>query len=325
MSQQLAGTVVGLDVGGTKTAIVEGDPNTGAILQRRELPTEASTPFATRLPAITDLIDQTHAAAASAGRVVAALSVSIGGPLRIDEGVLIDPPHLPGWHGAAIRSALLERYTDLPVYIEHDGNAGALAEFRFGVGRERPAIRNLVFLTAGTGLGGGIIANGTLVRGASDSAGEFGFFPLAARDPDGRWVSGTWDALASGAGLLRHARAMFPERWGAAAEQDVSIRTVVEAALARDQQALAVVERTGEWLGRGLVLVVQALNPEVVVVGTLGVVLGESLLAPARDMLASRALPSAVAACTLMPATLGLRIGDTAAIMAAIAGGERGK
>jgi glucokinase len=209
------------------------------------------------------------------------------------------------------------------VYVEHDGNAGALAEYRFGVGRDRPSIRNLVFLTAGTGLGGGIIANGALVRGASDTAGEFGFFPLAARDRDSRWVSGTWDALASGAGLLRHARTMFPEQWGAAASREVSIRTIVEAALSGDQRAIAAVETTGEWLGRGLILVLNALNPEVVVVGTLGVVLGDRLLDPARDILERYALPQAVAACTLMPATLGLSIGDTAAIMAAIAGRDR--
>ena len=320
-----AGTIIGLDIGGTKTAIVEGDAETGATLQRHEMPTEASVPFATRLPAILSVVDQTRVAAERAGRTIEALSVSVGGPLRIDEGVLIDPPHLPGWHGAGIRAALSARYPELPVYVEHDGNAGALAEFRFGVGRDRPSIRHLVFLTAGTGLGGGVIANGALVRGASDTAGEFGFFPLAARDQDGQWVSGTWDALASGAGLLRHARTMYPERWGPAAATEVSIRTVVEAALAGDQQALAVVERTGEWLGRGLVLVVGALNPEVVVVGTLAVVLGERLLAPARDYLAAHALPSAAAACTLMPAALGTRIGDYAAIAAAIEGRGRRK
>jgi glucokinase len=316
--QRASGTIIGLDIGGTKTAIVEGDPATGATLQRHELPTEATTAFAARFPAITSIIDQTHKTAERAGRSIAAISVSVGGPLRIDEGVLLDPPHLPGWHGAPIRAALVDRYSGMPVYVEHDGNAGALAEYRFGVGRERPSIRNLVFLTAGTGLGGGVIANGALLRGASDTAGEFGFFRLAARDDDGRWVSGTWDALASGAGLLRHARMMFPERWGAAASRDPSIYSIVEAALAGDQPALAVVERTGEWLGRGLALVLAALNPEVVVVGTLGVVLGERLLAPARAIMAAQALPSAVAACTLMPAVLGSRIGDVAAIMAAV-------
>ncbi len=116
---------------------------------------------------------------------------------------------------------------------------------------------------------------------------------------------------------------MFPERWGAAADRDPSIRAIVEAALAGDQPALAVVERTGEWLGRGLALVLAALNPEVVVVGTLGVVLGERLLAPARAILAAQALPSAVAACTLMPAVLGPRIGNVAAIMAACRGHYR--
>jgi glucokinase len=319
------GTIIGLDIGGTKTAVVEGDPTTGATLQRHELPTEASTAFTVRFPAITEIIDQTRKTAERAGRSIAAISVSVGGPLRIDEGVLLDPPHLPGWHGAPIRAALSARYAGLPVYVEHDGNAGALAEYRFGVGRERPSIRHLVFLTAGTGLGGGVIANGALLRGASDTAGEFGFFPLAAPDAEGRWVAGSWDTLASGAGLLRHAREMFPARWGAKGSAGkkgersrLSIRTIVDAALADDPDALAAVERTGEWLGRGLVLVLAAVNPEVVVVGTLGVVLGERLLAPARAILAAQALPSAVAACQLIPSTLGARIGDVAAIMAAV-------
>jgi glucokinase len=314
-------TILGLDIGGSKTAVVEGDAETGEILQRRAVLTEATVPFAERFPDLGLVIDQVRESAADEGRSPAAVSVSVGGPLRIEEGVLIDPPHLPGWHGVNLRAALSARYPALPVYVEHDGNAGALAELRFGVGRKRPSIRHLVFLTAGTGLGGGVIANGTLVRGASDTAGEFGFFRLAARQSDGTWVAGTWDSLASGAGLLRHAREMFPERWRA----DATVRTVVEAALAGDLQALAAVERTGEWLGRGLVLVINALNPEVVVVGTLGVVLGDRLLAPARAVVADEALPSAARACSTVPAALGARIGDVAAIMAAIAGRDRRK
>jgi glucokinase len=307
------GTILGLDIGGSKIAIVEGDPGNGAILQRREIPTEPATPFTQRFPALAAAIDLVRVGARREGRSIAAISVSVGGPLRIVDGVLIDPPHLPGWHGAALQAVLSARYSGLPVYVEHDGNAGALAEFRFGVGREHPSVQHLVFLTAGTGLGGGIIANGALLRGASDTAGEFGFFPLAARERDGRWVTGSWDSLASGAGLLRHAREMFPERWPG----NASVRMIVEAALADDPQALAAVERTGEWLGRGLVLILGALNPELVVVGTLGVVLGDRLLAPARAIVADEALPSAVAASSIVPAGLGTRVGDVAAIMAA--------
>ena len=86
--------------------------------------------------------------------------------------------------------------------------------------------------------------------------------------------------------------------------------------------ALAAVTRTGEWLGRGLTLIITALNPEVIAVGTLGVVLGDRLLAPARAMVAATALPAAARACAIVPAALGNRIGDIAAIMAALAAGS---
>jgi glucokinase len=206
------------------------------------------------------------------------------------------------------------------VHVEHDGNAGALAEFRFGVGAGRPGggLRHLVFLTAGTGLGGGIIANGALLRGASDTAGEFGFFPMTTPAGGGDRTAGSWDYLASGSGLLRQAQAMFPDRWGRTA----TIRDVVSAALDDDDQALAAVTRTGEWFGRGLTLIITALNPEVIAVGTLGVVLGDRLLAPARAMVAATALPAAARACAIVPAALGDRIGDVAAIMAALAAGS---
>ena len=311
-------TIIGLDIGGTKTAIVEGDPVTGAALQREEMPTHAQVPFAGRFPAIADVIDRIHDASERAGRRVRAISVSVGGPLRIAEGVLLDPPHLPGWHGAPIRATLAARYPALPVYVEHDGNAGALAEYHFGVGAGRPGLRHLVFLTAGTGLGGGIIANGALLRGASDTAGEFGFFPMTTPAGGGDRNAGSWDYLASGSGLLRQAQAMFPERWGG----EATIRDVVTAAMGDDADALAAVARTGEWLGRGLTLIITALNPEVVAVGTLGVVLGDRLLAPARAIVAANALLSAARACAIVPAGLGSRIGDTAAIMAAIAAGS---
>jgi glucokinase len=308
-------TIIGLDIGGTKTAIVEGDPVTGATLQREEMLTQAQVPFGERVTAIAAVIDRVRDGAERAGRRVRSISVAVGGPLRISEGVLIDPPHLPGWRGAPLRATLAARYPDLAVHVEHDGNAGALAEFRFGVGATRPGLRHLVFLTAGTGLGGGIIANGALLRGASDTAGEFGFFPMATPAGGGDRMAGSWDFLASGSGLLRHAQAMYPERWGGAA----TIRDVVAAALRDDPQALAVVTRTGEWLGRGMTLIVTALNPDVIAVGTLGVVLGDRLLAPARAIVAATALPAAARACAIVPAGLGDRIGDVAAIMASIA------
>jgi len=248
------------------------------------------------------------------GRTIAAVSVSVGGPLRIEEGFLIDPPHLPGWHNVRLKERLQSAFPDLPVYIEHDGNAGALAEFHFGVGKNRRDLKHLVFLTFGTGVGGGFIVNGQILRGASDTAGEIGHWRLAEDGPMGFGKRGSWESFASGAGLVELAARMFPGRWSS----ETPIRVVVEAMLADDSEALEVAAEAGKWMGRGVALLIDALNPQVIVFGSLGVALGERILGPARRVIAQEALPQAAAACELVASALGPRIGDVAALMAAL-------
>ncbi|MDX1548502.1 MAG: ROK family protein, partial [Rhodothermales bacterium] len=192
MAAESEPTVLGLDVGGTKTAVVEGTRQ-GVILQRRALPTEAGRPFDEMFPRLAGLMDAVRHAAEAAGRQVGAVSVSVGGPLRIGAGELLDPPHLPGWHGVPLKARLEARFPDLPVYVEHDGNAGALAEFHYGAGRDRPDLRHLVFLTFGTGLGAGLIVNGQVVHGATDTAGEVGHWRLAEGGPVGFGKAGSWE------------------------------------------------------------------------------------------------------------------------------------
>ncbi len=307
-------TVLGLDVGGTKTAVVEGTRE-AVILQRRAIATEAHRPFDETFPRLVGLMDAALREAEAAGRRVAAISVSIGGPLRIDEGMLIDPPHLPGWHGVPLKARLRERFPALPVYVEHDGNAGALAEFYFGVGRGRKDLRHLIFLTFGTGLGAGLIVNGQVVHGASDTAGEVGHWRLAQDGPVGFGKAGSWEGFASGRGLVLLAARRFPHRW----TPQTPIRDLVAAMLADDPEALDVAAEAGRWMGRGLALLVDAFNPQVVVLGSLAVALGDRVLATARRVLAEEALPQAVAACQVVPAALGEGIGDVAALMAALA------
>jgi glucokinase len=107
---------------------------------------------------------------------------------------------------------------------------------------------------------------------------------------------------------------MFPSQWG----DEVSIGNLVQAMLEDDERALAVAYDAGSWLGRGLALLVDALNPEVIVLGSLAVVLGERLLGPARQTLRVEALPRALASCRIVPATLGKQIGDVASLMAGL-------
>ncbi len=308
-----ARTLIGLDIGGTKSACVEGT-RAGEILQRLEWPTEAARPFEAGFPVLLDAVHTARAAARADGREIVALSVSIGGPLRIGEGVLIDPPHLPGWHGIDLKHRLAEAFPDVPVHIEHDGNAGALAEFEFGAGRSRPGLRHLVFLTFGTGLGAGIIIDGRVLHGASDTAGEVGHWRLSRDGPEGFGKHGSWEGYASGAGLVRLAARLFPERWHAR----TAIRTLVEAMLRDEPDALAVAAAAGRRMGQGIALLIDALNPELIVLGSLAVALGERVLGPARAVVAVEALPQAAAACAIVPAQLGSRIGDVASMMAAL-------
>lgn len=314
----MAKTIIGLDIGGTKIAIVEGTAE-AQILQRTEVPTQARRPFDETFPSLAILIDQTIERATLAGRAAAALSVSIGGPLRINEGLLIDPPHLPGWHGVHLKDRLQARFPALPVFIEHDGNAGALAEFYFGAGRQYPNLQHLIFLTFGTGLGAGLIVNGRILHGASDTAGEIGHWRLAPSGPIGFGKAGSWEGFASGAGLVELAAQMFPQRWTPA----TPIRQLVDMMLLNDPDALQVAEVAGQWMGRGLALLVDAFNPQVIVLGSLAVVLGERILAPARRLLAIEGLPPAVAACQVIPAVLGSAIGDVAALTAALTAIQR--
>jgi glucokinase len=200
------------------------------------------------------------------------------------------------------------------VCVEHDGNAGALAEFRFGAGRDRRGLRHLVFLTFGTGLGAGFVVNGKILHGATDTAGEVGHWRLAPEGPEGFGKRGSWEGFASGAALVQLATMRFPRRW----RPDTPIRELVEAMLADDEEALAVAREAGARMGEGLALLVDALNPQLIVLGSLAVVLGERVLQSARQVVAREALPQAVAACDIVPAALGTRIGDVASLMAAL-------
>src|SRR5215469_11535309 len=164
-------TIVGLDIGGTKTSVVEGTRD-GRILMRSERPTAAAAPFADTWPALATQISDTITRARQLGREPSAISVAVGGPLDAREGRLIDPPNLPGWHNVALADQLTRRFPGLAVYVEHDAKAGALAELRFGVGVGRGRLTDMVFLTFGTGLGAGIISGGRLVRGGHEMAGE---------------------------------------------------------------------------------------------------------------------------------------------------------
>jgi glucokinase len=163
-------------------------------------------------------------------------------------------------------------------------------------------------------MGAGLIINGQIVHGASDTAGEVGHMRVAEDGPSVFGKRGCFESLAGGIGMIELARLRFPQRW----TERSSIRELVDAMLADDPDALTIARAAGEALGRGMALLVDALNPQVIVLGALAVVLGERFMEPARRVLAKEALPQALAACEIRAAVLGKGIGDVAALMAAI-------
>jgi glucokinase len=306
-------SVAGIDIGGTKAACVEGTLD-GEILQRIEMPTRASDPFSDTLPRVVNKFKQPLNAANRENRAIAAISVSFGGPLKIQEGQLLNPPHLPGWRQVNLEDRFAWAFPEISVYIEHDGNAGALAEFHFGVGAERPGSQLLIILTFGTGLGAGFLVNRQILHGASDTAGEIGHWRLSEEVPLPYRKRGCWESFASGFGLVQLASQMYPSRWN----RDTTIRELVDAILNDNREALHVAAVAGKLLGRGLVLLIDAVNPQVIVLGSLAVALKERILSPARLVVEKEELPETRAACEIVPSVLESHIGDIAALMAAL-------
>ena len=298
--------LIGLDIGGTTTAAVLGD-RAGNVLDRAEFETEPERGFDAVFDDMCAHVEQICAKADD----VAALSVSVGGPLDIARGILYSPPNLPGWDAVPLKDKLAERF-GLPVHVEHDGNAGALAEWYFGAAR---GARNAVFLTMGTGLGAGLILNGDLYRGTTDMAGEVGHIRIAGGGPESYGKAGSWEAFCSGAGIPMLAALLFPGRW---THKLPAVEMLADAASDGHGPAGAVFRECARRLGEGLALLVDILNPEIIVIGSLAVRLGDLVLAPARDIVQREALPRAVEACRIVPAELGERLGDVASLCAAI-------
>jgi glucokinase len=209
----------------------------------------------------------------------------------------------------------LERRFGVPVMIENDGNAAALAEHRLGAGR---GTRHMVMLTLGTGIGGGLVLDGRLYRGAVGAAGELGHITI---DLDGPSCQGTCpgrghlEALASGTAADALAARVAAERpegdlgRAAAAGRPVDARLAVELATEGPGDARGVLDHVGSHLGIGIASYVNVFNPEVVVLGGGFARAGDLLFEPARRVIAERALPPARDLVRIVPAVLGVEAG----------------
>jgi len=309
--------LLGHDIGGTKLAVTVADRN-GKILRKIRRPTEAERGPQAVVASLVDMSREAMARAGLSPAELAGVGVSCGGPLDTETGVVYAPPNLPGWDEVPLK-AWLESALSLPVFVENDANASALAEWSFGAGR---GCRHMVYMTMSTGIGGGIILDGRLYRGPNDTAGEVGHMTIVENGPAcGCGKRGCLEALCSGPSIARRAREKAQAASGSLmvglAGGDpacITAETVMDAARQDDPAAREIVDETARYMAVGLGNIVNILNPEVIVIGTILVKAQDLLLEPIRAYLRRETWPRVYDTVRVLPAGLGDEVGDLAAI-----------
>jgi len=313
--------LLGLDLGGTKVAWAAGDAAGGVRASGRRATEPSGDPRAD----VARLAEDLRTAAAAVGTEVSRarlVGLSVPGPFDPDNGTVLEPPNLPGWHEVPIRD-WLEAELGIPVYLENDANAAALAEWRFGAAQ---GARHAVYLTMSTGVGGGLILDRRLYRGVRGGAGEVGHVQLEWEgELCGCGLRGCAEAYLGGArwaerlGRITPAASRVAELAGAAGR--ATPKELVQAALEGDAFALDEMARFNHYLGRLLAGLAFSLAPEVIVLGTIVAAAGEALcLDPVRAQVREHTWPAVSGDLRIVPATLGDALPAHAALAAAIEG-----
>ena len=276
---------IGIDIGGTKVAGGVVDAH-GSVLRRarRDTPHRSTSPRVVE-DTIVSVVDELLSGDFAD---VAAVGIGAAGFVAADRATVVFAPHL-SWRNEPLREALGARVS-LPIFVDNDANAAVWAEYRFGAGRGES---HLVMVNLGTGIGGGIVLDGRVIRGRYGIAGEFGHMQVV---PDGIRCEcgnkGCWEQYASGNALVREARALISagspvvsdlfERVGGRPE-DLTGPLVTEAAREGDPLARELLSEIGRWLGIGMADLAAALDPGTFVIGGGVSAAGDLLLDPARE------------------------------------------
>ncbi len=292
---------IGIDVGGTKCAVIVGEYEKGEIkiISREAFSTDVDgNPY--------DVIEK-FAEIISKEKDFKAIGISCGGPLDSKRGIVLCPPNLPKWIDVPIVDVLSERF-GVPVFLQNDANACALAEWKLGAGK---GTENMIFLTFGTGFGAGLILDGKLYIGTSDMAGEVGHVRLTEDGPEGYGKHGSAEGYCSGGGI---------KNLGKLFGVDKTAKELAIAANTGDETAIEIYKTSGKYLGRMIAILADILNPECVVIGSV-FARSEALLRPSMEEEIKKEALSYTSQCIeVKPALLGDKIGDYAALITAVYG-----
>lgn len=313
---------IGVDIGGTKCVVSLGQVDDGIVTVLHRC-----APHATANYSVSEMLDllakDCQACINLSPERPKSVGISCGSPMDSKRGRILSPPNLIGWDDVPITEFMQEKL-GLPAYLCNDANACALAEWRMGAGR---GTENMLFLTFGTGLGAGMVLNGRLYEGTTDSAGECGHIRLARFGPTGYGKMGSFEGFCSGGGIAQLAQIMVREAlqqgqkpaFCPTAEEltQLTAAKVAQFANQGDPLALKIYEEVGTMLGEGLSILIDILNPQRIVIGSI-FTRAQNLLWPAAEKVIRReTLTLSREACEVVPAGLTESVGDIAALTVA--------
>ncbi len=312
---------LGIDIGGTKSAVIAGRENM-EILDRISFPTETQKGPS---HAINLLLKSAGSITEKLGiQGLQSVGISCGGPLDSKKGIVQSPPNLPGWDNIPV-VRLFEDALHVPAFLQNDANACALAEWKFGAGK---GTENMIFLTFGTGMGAGIIINGKIYSGTNDLAGEVGHIRLAEDGPEAYGKKGSFEGFCSGTGIALIAKKIICEKLNNGEiisfcsniekADKLTTKDIAEAAAKGDKTALEIFEFSGKQLGKGLSILIDILNPQLIVIGSIYARCTQFLEPACMEIIKQEALEPSRSVCRIVPAALGEQVGDFASLSVAM-------
>lgn len=314
------GPILGIDIGGTKLAVGLATPEGRLLAEERQPSGMADGPDAV----IGRVVEMSRAVISESRRgagEVTRIGIGCGGPLDPWRGVVLNALNNPGWIDIPLTDRVSEEL-GVPAFLDNDANAAALGEHRFGAGR---GVTNMVYLTVSTGVGGGVIAGGRLLRGENGNAAELGHLTVDAHGRSCQCGSiGCLEAYASGTNIAARAREALsggdePSRLRSG-PVDLTAADVSGAARAGDPLAARVWGETTTLLGAGIATMIHAFNPSLVVLGGGVTTAGDLLLGPVRRAVAERTMSWLHEVVRIVPAQLGEHAGILGAVAVALDG-----
>ncbi len=316
--------IIGVDIGGTKITACLGDEK-GKIHVSQRIMTQPLKGSKNGMDAMFDLIRKVLSESNVDIREVKAIGISSPGPIDYKKGKMLNPPNLKGWENTELVELFTKEFNK-PTFMNNDANAAGLAEYELGGCKGIP---NLVYLTLSTGMGGGVIVDGKLLQGVSDTGGEVGHYVL---DINGPYCPcgqrGCFEVYCGGANMARMLREKIKiekvhtqiTKEAGGDINHIETNHLIEAVMKKDPFALSIWDDFIERLAQGIGIVLMSFNPEAIILGTMAIHAQEHLLGPLKKTLPKYAWKQPIDACRIEPSTIGSKIGELSALALAIDG-----